>query len=48
MSKPTKITLIFILIFVVGVLGFVASINRSLNKSSYPIPEASVDFSQED
>jgi preprotein translocase subunit SecE len=31
MSKSTKITLIFILIFVIGVLSFVASINYSLN-----------------
>ncbi|WP_262504831.1 hypothetical protein [Salinimicrobium xinjiangense] len=35
MSKSTKITLIFILIFVVGVLSFVASINHSLD---YPEP----------
>ncbi|UZH56653.1 hypothetical protein JRG66_07315 [Salinimicrobium tongyeongense] len=31
MSKATKITVIFILIFVIGVLTFVASINRTLN-----------------
>ena len=34
MSKSTKITLIFILIFVVGVLTFVASINHSLNNAA--------------
>lgn len=31
MSKSTKISLIFVLIFVVGVLIFVASINQTLN-----------------
>ena len=32
MNKSTKLTLLFILIFVVGVLGYVAYINRFLNK----------------
>lgn len=31
MSKSNKVTLVFILIFVVGVLSFVAYINHSLN-----------------
>lgn len=31
MSKSTKITLIFVLIFVIGVLAFVAHINHTLN-----------------
>lgn len=31
MSKSNKVTLVFILIFVVGVLTFVAYINHSLN-----------------
>ena len=35
MNKSTKVTLLFVLIFVVGVLGFVASINSSLNNTHY-------------
>lgn len=39
MSKSTKISLVFVLIFLVGVLIFVASINQTLNSpvsSTYP------------
>lgn len=32
MDKFTKITILFVLIFLVGVLGFVTYINRSLDK----------------
>ncbi|GAB2762452.1 hypothetical protein [Salinimicrobium soli] len=39
MSKPNKITLIFILIFVVGVLSFVAYINYSLNNPTFSSEE---------
>lgn len=41
MSKSTKITLLFILIFLVGVLIYVTKINISLNKppSEIPIPD---------
>ncbi len=35
MSKSSKITFIFVLIFVVGVLSFVAYINHSLNNPNY-------------
>lgn len=35
MSKSTKITLIFILIFVIGVLAFVAHINHTLNNPGF-------------
>lgn len=34
MKKSTGITLLFVLIFLVGVLGFVAYINNSLERSS--------------
>lgn len=33
-GRPNKITITFILIFLVGILGFVACINHSLEKSS--------------
>lgn len=32
MSKSFKITLVFVLIFLIGVLSFVAYINHTLNK----------------
>jgi len=35
MSKSSKITLIFLLIFLIGVLSFVAYINHSLNNPNY-------------
>ncbi|MFD2517353.1 hypothetical protein [Salinimicrobium flavum] len=35
MRKSTKITLIFVLIFVIGILSFVTYINYSLNNPSY-------------
>ena len=35
-SKPRRIILLFVLIFVVGILAFVASINHSLNQASSP------------
>ena len=37
MSKSTKITLVFVLIFLVGVLSFVAYINHTLNHHFYSL-----------
>ena len=45
MSKSSKITLIFVLIFVIGVLSFVAYINHSLNNPSF---SSSDDFPEEE
>ncbi len=39
MSKSTKITLIFVLIFVIGVLAFVTFINHTLNNPSYSLED---------
>lgn len=34
MNKPNKITLLFLFIFIVGVVGFVTYINKSLDRKS--------------
>lgn len=34
MNKPNRLTLLFLVIFILGVLGFVFFINQSLNKKS--------------
>ncbi|MFZ0488636.1 MAG: hypothetical protein WBV11_13955 [Salegentibacter sp.] len=34
MKKPNKLTLLFLVIFILGVIGFVFFINKTLNKKS--------------
>lgn len=36
MDKSTKVTVLFIVIFLIGVLGFISSINYSLDASDDP------------